>query len=301
MARSPRPATRWQSSRSIGAGRSGPWSPRPNRYFAGEEPWALKKTDPARMDTVLYVTAEVVRQVAILAQPVDAGIGRQAARSAGRREDAATSPRSAKRAAWCRARAAEAPSRSSRAMSSRRRRGRLMLIDTHCHLDFPDFAEELDEIVARAEAAGVGRMVTISTRVRASTACSRSPKISSVFARSARIRTMRDEELDITAEIWSRCRKHPKVVAIGEAGLDYFYDKTRARRRRGLRTHIAAARETSCRWSSIAAAPMTTWRDPDARRWGRAPSPSILHCFTGGESWRMTGVELGCTSPSPAS
>ncbi len=51
-----------------------------NRYFAGEAPWALAKTDPARQKTVLYVTAEVVRQIAILAQPAMAGGVRQAAR-----------------------------------------------------------------------------------------------------------------------------------------------------------------------------------------------------------------------------
>ena len=54
-----------------------------NRYFAGEEPWAKKKTDPKRMETILYVTAEVVRQVAILAAPVTPQSARQAARALG--------------------------------------------------------------------------------------------------------------------------------------------------------------------------------------------------------------------------
>ena len=138
-----------------------------NRYFAGEAPWALAKTDPARQKTVLYVTAEVVRQVAILAQPVMPDASAKLLDSLGvaadARDFAALGASGSPPARRCRRRSA-----CSRAMSSRKRieRFAVMLVDSHCHLDFPDFAEDLDAIVARAETAGIGRIVTISTRVK---------------------------------------------------------------------------------------------------------------------------------------
>ena len=122
-----------------------------------------------------------------------------------------------------------------------------MLVDSHCHLDFPDFSAERDAVVARARAAGIGRMVTISTRVKKlpqilAIAENNFPKFS---ARSAPIRTMQHEELDIDAKALVALAKHPKVVAIGEAGLDYHYDNSpRDAQAQGFRQHIAAARET---------------------------------------------------------
>ena len=100
-----------------------------------------------------------------------------------------------------------------------------MLVDSHCHLDFPDFAEDLDGIVSRARAAGIGRMVTISTRVR---------KLDQLLAIAGRYDDVycsvgtpphnADEEDGISPDELIALTQHPKVVALGEAGLDYFYD-----------------------------------------------------------------------------
>src|SRR5947209_1832373 len=121
-----------------------------------------------------------------------------------------------------------------------------MLVDSHCHLDFPDFASELDAVVARAEAAGVRRIVTISTRVR------RHAQVLAIAERFPNVTCSvgthphhAHEELDITAEDLIARAQHPKVVAIGEAGLDYHYDNSpRVAQAKGFRTHIAAARVT---------------------------------------------------------
>lgn len=170
-----------------------------------------------------------------------------------------------------------------------------MLVDSHCHLDFPDFAEERDAIIDRAHAAGVGLMVTISTRVR------KFPQVlavaeahDSVFCSVGTHPHNAHEELDIDADELVRLSAHPKVVAIGEAGLDYFYDKSpRAAQAEGFRNHIAAARITGLPLVIHA-------RDADddmaailEEETGKGPFPFILHCFSSGRDLALTGVRLG--------
>lgn len=121
-----------------------------------------------------------------------------------------------------------------------------MLVDSHCHLDFPDFVDERAAIVERAARAGVARMVTISTRVR------RFPDVlaiaeafDAVYCSVGTHPHNAAEEPDVTANELVRLSAHPKVVAIGEAGLDYHYDKSpRDTQAKGFRAHIAAARQT---------------------------------------------------------
>src|SRR3569833_4000520 len=121
-----------------------------------------------------------------------------------------------------------------------------MLVDSHCHLDFPDFAAELDAVVARARAAGVGRIVTISTRVkRQAQLLAIAEKYPEVFCTGGTHPHQASEEPDVDAKTLIGFAKHPKVVAIGEAGLDYHYDTgPRTDQLKSFRDHIAAARET---------------------------------------------------------
>ncbi|MGE5166254.1 MAG: TatD family hydrolase, partial [Sphingobacteriales bacterium] len=121
-----------------------------------------------------------------------------------------------------------------------------MLVDSHCHLDFPDFAAELDAVVDRARAAGIGRLVTISTRVkRHAQVLAIAERFPEVFCSVGTHPNHAHEELDIDAKVLIGIAKHPKVVAIGEAGLDYFRNTSpRDAQAAGLRQHIAAARET---------------------------------------------------------
>src|SRR5271168_427060 len=121
-----------------------------------------------------------------------------------------------------------------------------MLIDSHCHLDFPDFASELDAVVGRARGAGIERMVTISTRVkRHAEVLAIAERFPDVYCSVGTHPHYAHEELDVTtADLVARTRA-AKVVALGEAGLDYHYDNSpREAQERSFRNHIAAARET---------------------------------------------------------
>jgi TatD DNase family protein len=170
-----------------------------------------------------------------------------------------------------------------------------MLVDSHCHLDLPDFAAELDAVVARADAAGVRHMVTISTRVR------RHAQLLAIAERFANVTCSvgthphhAHEELDVTADELIARAQHPKVVAIGEAGLDYHYDNSpRAAQEQGFRTHIAAARATQ-----LPLVIHAREADDDTARileeeMGKGPFPAVLHCYTGGPDLARRAIALG--------
>ncbi|MCI0599507.1 MAG: TatD family hydrolase, partial [Beijerinckiaceae bacterium] len=121
-----------------------------------------------------------------------------------------------------------------------------MLIDSHCHLDFPDFASERDAVVERAREAGISRLITISTRTREFAAVSQlAGSYEEVFCTVGTHPHNAHEEPEVSQDHLAALALHPKCVGIGEAGLDYHYDKTpRDIAARVFRTHIAAARES---------------------------------------------------------
>lgn len=170
-----------------------------------------------------------------------------------------------------------------------------MLIDTHCHLDFADFEAERDELVARAHAAGVAQMVTISTRVRKlDTLLALTERFPTVFCSVGTHPNNADEELDITTEDLVRLAAHPKVVAIGEAGLDYFYDTQKPEdQKTGLLRHIAAARETGLPLVIHSRSADDDMAAILTEETGKGAFPFILHCFSSGEALAKTGIELG--------
>ncbi|MBV9556103.1 MAG: TatD family hydrolase [Pseudolabrys sp.] len=170
-----------------------------------------------------------------------------------------------------------------------------MLVDSHCHLDFPDFASELDAIVNRARAAGIGRMVTISTRVRRhEQVMAVAERYDDVYCSVGTHPHYAHEELDIGAVDLVARTNHPKVVAIGEAGLDYHYDNSpREAQAQGFRAHIAAARETKLPLvihSREADNDMARILEEES---GKGAFPAVLHCFTGGRDLAMRAVALG--------
>lgn len=170
-----------------------------------------------------------------------------------------------------------------------------MLVDSHCHLDFADFDADREALLARARAQGVATMVTISTRV------SKFPIISALAETDPNIWCSvgthphnAHEEPDISVEALIQLSHHPKCVAIGEAGLDYHYDKSpRAIAQAVFRNHIAAARQTGLPLVIHA-------RDADAdmiailqEEMGKGAFPAVLHCFSSGPELARIGVQLG--------
>ena len=170
-----------------------------------------------------------------------------------------------------------------------------MLIDSHCHLDFEALSADLDGVMARAAAAGVTGMVTISTRVENfSTYAELAERYENVWCSVGTHPHNAHEELHIEADDLVRLSAHPRCVAIGEAGLDYFYDNApRDAQATGLRRHIAAARITGLPLvihSRQADNDMAAILEDEA---GQGAFPFVLHCFTAGMDLAQRALALG--------
>lgn len=173
-----------------------------------------------------------------------------------------------------------------------------MLVDSHCHLDFPEFAGEIDAIVQRAGEAGVGRMVTICTKpsqLDATLAIAQAHE--PVFCAAGVHPHEAGREGDIGSDRLEAFAAHPKMVGIGETGLDYFYDNSpRAAQQSSFRTHCLAARRTGL--------PLIVHtRDAEqdtadilsevANMALDRPLRGVLHCFTGSRWLAEKALALG--------
>lgn len=170
-----------------------------------------------------------------------------------------------------------------------------MLIDSHCHLNYPGLVEDEAGVVARARAAGVTAMLSISTResewAEVIDGAERHPD---VFATVGIHPHEADSHPDTGTDRLVAAAAHPRVVGIGETGLDYHYDRSdRARQRASFRAHIAAARETGL--------PLVVHsRDAEAdtvaileEELGKGAFPFLLHCFTGSPWLAGAALRLG--------
>ena len=170
-----------------------------------------------------------------------------------------------------------------------------VLVDSHCHLDFPDFAEEVDEIVMRAHDAGVGLMVTISTKIsefeRVRAIAERFPH---VYCTVGIHPHEAETEPETSAQRLIELAQHPKVVGIGETGLDFFYEHSpRKAQENAFRAHIAAARETGL--------PLIVHtRDADdetarilADEMEKGAFFGLLHCFSSSRQLAEKAVRMG--------
>lgn len=169
------------------------------------------------------------------------------------------------------------------------------LVDSHCHLDFPDFATELDAVIERARAAGVRRMVTICTRLRNEPAVRAIAEAhEGVFYAAGTHPMSAAEEPMATVEALVALARHPKFVGIGETGLDYHYTPDSAPvQQESLRVHIAAAQETGLPLIIHA-------RDADddmarilAEGMAVRPYACVMHCFSSGAALAQAALEMG--------
>ena len=170
-----------------------------------------------------------------------------------------------------------------------------MIIDSHCHLDFPEFAPERDAVVARARGAGLRRIVTISTRVERYDEVRRvAEAYDDVYFTVGTHPHQAHLEPEASVARLVALASHEKCVGLGEAGLDYHYDEApRDLAARVFRTHIAAARESGL--------PLVIHtRDADADtaailidEMGQGRFSALLHCFTAKAELARTALDLG--------
>jgi TatD DNase family protein len=169
------------------------------------------------------------------------------------------------------------------------------LVDSHCHLDFPDFADERDAVIARARAAGVGTMLTICTKIREfDRVAGIAQSDSDIWCTVGTHPHEAEGEQETARDALVALGAHPKVVAIGECGLDFYYEESpRPIQEAVFRTHIAAAQ--------AAALPLVVHtRDADdqtAAILGEAASLAelrgVLHCFTSSRALAKFALDLG--------
>jgi TatD DNase family protein len=169
------------------------------------------------------------------------------------------------------------------------------ITDSHCHLDFPDFAGEVPEIVARAGAAGVHRMVTICTRMGNLPAVRAIADAHDGVFFAAGIHPMRAaEEPPVTVDDLVALARHPKFVGIGETGLDYHYTAESAGvQQASLRLHIAAARETALPLIVHARAADADMARILAEEYRNGAYACVMHCFSSGAALARAALDLG--------
>ena len=169
------------------------------------------------------------------------------------------------------------------------------LVDSHCHLDFPDFEGELPDILARARAAGVTRMVTICTRLRLE------PNVRALaeahdgvfYAAGTHPMSAAEEPLATVDQLVALAR-HPKFVGIGESGLDYHYTaETKAVQQQSLRIHIAAARITGLPLIIHARAADEDMARILSEEYRNGPYPCVMHCFSSSAELARAALDLG--------
>ncbi|MBL6945972.1 MAG: TatD family hydrolase [Rhodospirillales bacterium] len=171
-----------------------------------------------------------------------------------------------------------------------------MLVDSHCHLDFPDFADDLDGVVARARDAGVGHMLTVGTHVtRFDAVLAIADAYDPIFCSVGIHPHEAAKEPEITPEHLVRmASKHPKIVALGESGLDFHYEYSpRDAQEKVFRTHIAAARETGLplivHTREADAETIAILREEQAI----GAFGGVIHCFSSGLEMAEAALDMG--------
>ncbi len=170
-----------------------------------------------------------------------------------------------------------------------------MFIDSHCHLNYKGLVEDQEAVITRARAAGVTGMLNISTRESEwDDVIGVADRHDQIWASIGIHPHEADTHPDIeTAKLVAKTA-HPKVIAIGETGLDYYYDHSdRAQQRTSFRAHIAAARETGL---PLIVHTRNAEEDTAAilsEEMGKGAFPGVIHCFTASREFAETALSLG--------
>lgn len=172
-----------------------------------------------------------------------------------------------------------------------------MLIDSHCHLEYDGLAEDQQGVLERARASGVTGFLNISTRL------SEWDKVVGTAEREADVWASigihpheADQHADLGHAALRKAAVHPRVIALGESGLDYYYDKSDRQVQRALfRTHIEVARETG-----LPVIVHTRDAEEDthailAEEMGKGAFPALIHCFTASQDFGRRMIDLGLT------
>jgi TatD DNase family protein len=169
------------------------------------------------------------------------------------------------------------------------------LVDSHCHLDFADFAEERGAVVARARATGVGRMVTICTKLHQEPAVRAiAETFEGVFYAAGTHPMSAASEPMATLDQLVALARHPKFVGIGETGLDYHYTAESAEvQKTSLRVHIEAAQETGLPLIIHARAADDDIAAILAEGMRAKPYTCVMHCFSSGANLATAALEMG--------
>ncbi len=169
------------------------------------------------------------------------------------------------------------------------------IVDSHCHLDFPDFNGDLPEILSRARAAGVTRMVTICTRLRNEPAVRAIAEAhDGVFYAAGTHPMSAAEEPMTTVDALIALSRHPKFVGLGESGLDYHYTADSAAvQQTSLRIHIQAAQETQLPLIIHARNADDDMARILAEHMKIKPYPCVMHCFSSGPALAQAALEMG--------
>ena len=170
-----------------------------------------------------------------------------------------------------------------------------MFVDSHCHLNYKGLVEDQTGVLARARAAGVSRMLNISTRASEWDAVIATAERESDVMASVGIHPHEaDIHPDVETDTLVAKARHPRVIGIGESGLDYYYDRSdRARQRQSFRSHIAAARETQLPLIVHTRDAEEDTYDILAEEMGKGTYPALIHCFTASQDFADKVLALG--------
>ena len=170
-----------------------------------------------------------------------------------------------------------------------------IIVDSHCHLDFPDFEGEISELITNAANAGVMRMVTICTRLKNEPSVRAiAETYSSVYYAAGTHPMSASEEPLATVDQLIKIAKHPKMVGIGETGLDYHYTGESASiQKKSLRIHITAARETGLPLIIHSRAADDDMIEILQDEYKKGPYECVMHCFSSSLELAKVALELG--------